>query len=246
MQYNINDLNSYTVRVYYQFLNHIIITLVNVYVFHCHPTVLWHDRPRLNVFRQPVVLTLVYLGTSTAPFLIHWRARFKHRDISRSVGRKKIKITPTSLQCNRSVDVLVLHWLTWNGITMESLTGNPLTDLNTRATRIWMRLIWCTMTTQKREKCVYHNGRSHRCRITRTRSGDGYVVGRERAGVRVHSTVKNLIKYHRGWTGRPITLDSGEQVTSLSHSHARGPRRWTPLVGLYTRVYTLMDCKWYI
>ena len=70
--------------------------------------------------------------------------------------------------------------------------------------------------------CVYHNGGSHRCRITRTRSGDGYVLGREsrRPGVhtRVHSTVRRLIKYHRGLTGRPITLDRGGQVI-LSHRY---------------------------
>lgn len=47
--------------------------------------------------------------------------------------------------------VLILQWLSRDGITVESLTSKPSPDLNARATRNRMGLIWCTMTTPNRE-----------------------------------------------------------------------------------------------
>ena len=60
---------------------------------------------------------------------------------------------------------------------------------------------------------VYHRGELHRWRITRRRSDNMYILGRDWPDVKGFKTVDKLIHHHRGVTGVPINLERGGLVT---------------------------------
>ena len=51
----------------------------------------------------------------------------------------------------------------------------------------------------------------HRFDIVKRRS-DQYVLGSDTLEIRAHESVRKLIKYHRGLTGKPINLKDGRHV----------------------------------
>ena len=56
------------------------------------------------------------------------------------------------------------------------------------------------------------NRQQHRWRIVKRRSDDMFVLGEAAPGARGHESVRKLIKYHRGVTGKPIMLEHGGRV----------------------------------
>ena len=58
---------------------------------------------------------------------------------------------------------------------------------------------------------AYSHGRLHHWRITRRTDGM-YMLEGNTSGARAHDSLKKLIKYHRGITGKPIVLAHGGRV----------------------------------
>ena len=52
----------------------------------------------------------------------------------------------------------------------------------------------------------------HRFKIIKRRSDNKYVLGKDTQGTLGHETVRKLIKYHRGLTGKPLILNDGRRV----------------------------------
>lgn len=67
---------------------------------------------------------------------------------------------------------------------------------------------------------VYKDGELHKWRITR-RADDKYVLGEDKPGARAHISVKKLIEYHRGLTGKAIPLEQGGQVTLSGYAYVK-------------------------
>ena len=59
---------------------------------------------------------------------------------------------------------------------------------------------------------LFKDATIHRWRITRRGSDGKYVLGGDNPQSRGHSSVRKLIEYHRGFTGKPIPLDHGGRV----------------------------------
>ena len=52
----------------------------------------------------------------------------------------------------------------------------------------------------------------HRFKIVKRRSDNQYVLGSDTQGTLGHKSVRKLIKYHRGMTGKPLILNDGRRV----------------------------------
>lgn len=59
---------------------------------------------------------------------------------------------------------------------------------------------------------LFKDATIHRWRITRRGSDGKYVLGDDNPQSRGHGSVRKLIEYHRGFTGKPIPLDHGGRV----------------------------------
>jgi hypothetical protein len=64
---------------------------------------------------------------------------------------------------------------------------------------------------------VNHNNRTHRFKISRRKSDGKYLLGSGVQSVRVHDTVEELIKYHRGVFGKPIPMACGAITLSRDY-----------------------------
>ena len=71
---------------------------------------------------------------------------------------------------------------------------------------------------------VFYRGDLCKWKISRRSSDGQYILGDDGPDVIGHETVRKLIKYHRGATGKPIKLQHGGTVT-LSKSYAYQPKR---------------------
>ena len=65
---------------------------------------------------------------------------------------------------------------------------------------------------------VINQGNFYRWRIMRRQSDSKYILGEDIPGAEGFPTVRELINYHRGITGKPIITDSGLTLT-LSKSY---------------------------
>ena len=65
---------------------------------------------------------------------------------------------------------------------------------------------------------VYHKGDLLRWKIRTTRPDEMYILGNDGPGVVKYKTIRELIKAHRGITGKPIKIESGGALT-LSKSY---------------------------
>ena len=59
---------------------------------------------------------------------------------------------------------------------------------------------------------AHHRGELHRWRISKRRSDNMYILGRDGPDVKGFETVRKLIHHHRGITGFPIKLEHGGAV----------------------------------
>ena len=59
---------------------------------------------------------------------------------------------------------------------------------------------------------VMAGNKLHRLRIVKRRCDNQYVVGRDIQAALGHESVRKLIKYHRGLTGKPLILRNGRRV----------------------------------